>query len=784
MHKLSKKNNTVFYIILGITGDLSYKKIIPSLWYLYKHKKLPPVYKVIGIARRLLNKEEFKKYIYDSINSHTGDKIDTTEFDNFFYNFIYLTGDLDNKELFINLNKQTEALDKSLDTPGNKVFYLATNPNLYNSIFNNLAAVGLNKPKDKNSWVRMLIEKPFGTDLKTAKELGALLLEYFDEEQIYRIDHYLFKEIIQGIENFRFSNNLFENNWNNTTIEKIEIKLFEEMGVENRGSFYDSMGTLRDVGQNHLLEMLSAIISEPSTIASNIAFRENIEKALSLLPNWTEESIKENTKRAQYDGYLNIKGVSENSKTETYFSFKTELVGSKWGGVSVFMEAGKKMGEVRKEIMISFRQPKICLLCNDSEHRPNKIIFRFDPNDEIKIHFYTKKPGFKNTIEERAFTFFLYEKETKVQYVEEYSKALLSVVDGDRTKFISSKEVECSWNFIDPILKAWSNDLVSLGKYKQNTSPDFRDDKSDIAQKEIGIIGLGKMGTNISRRLLGKGWNVIGYNRSSEATDKLKANGLIPAYSLEEFVKKIKSPRLIWNMTPHTVTGEILKNLEGILDDGDTVIDGGNSNYKDSIERSKKFNEKNINFLDVGVSGGPGGALNGACLMIGGPKKIFNKNKNLFIDLSVEDGYKYVGESGAGHFVKMIHNGIEYGMMQAIGEGFNVMKNAPFDLNLKEVVDIYNHGSVIESKLTKWLYGAYKKFGQELDSEECCSGEVSHSGEGQWTVDTAKELGIPVTVIENSLEFRKKSKEKPTYTGKVVSALRHEFGGHDTSGKK
>ena len=212
------------------------------------------------------------------------------------------------------------------------------------------------------------------------------------------------------------------------------------------------------------------------------------------------------------------------------------------------------------------------------------------------------------------------------------------------------------------------------------------------------------------------------------------------------------------------------------LDKGDTIIDGGNSPYKDSIRRAKELDGKGIDFLDAGVSGGPSGARNGACIMVGGKRVVYRKFKNLFRDLSARKGYAYVGKSGAGHFVKMVHNGIEYGMMQAIAEGFAVMKVSPFDLNLLKIADLYNHQSVIESRLVGWLKTAFKQYGEDL---EYISGSVAQTGEGSWTVEAAKELGIPAPIIEGALNFRIQSQTNPTYTGKIVSALRNQFGGHE-----
>jgi 6-phosphogluconate dehydrogenase len=304
---------------------------------------------------------------------------------------------------------------------------------------------------------------------------------------------------------------------------------------------------------------------------------------------------------------------------------------------------------------------------------------------------------------------------------------------------------------------------------------------------KLGYIGLGKMGFNMVERLLDKKYEVVANNRSSDPIDEIAKKGAIPAYSISELVEKIDSDsRLIWLMVPHQAVDDVLSELVPLLKEGDTVIDGGNSPYVETVRRSKDLLEKKINFIDIGVSGGPSGARNGACMMIGGHRGDYEKYEQLFDDLSSkkengESAYGYMGNHGAGHFVKMVHNGIEYGMMQAIGEGFEVMKKAEeFDLNLQEISRVYNNRSVIESRLVGWLKSSFEKNGTDLDN---ISGEVSHSGEGQWTVEAAKRLDVPVYVIKGALDFRIKSQGNPSYTGKVVSALRNEFGGHDVSDK-
>lgn len=295
-------------------------------------------------------------------------------------------------------------------------------------------------------------------------------------------------------------------------------------------------------------------------------------------------------------------------------------------------------------------------------------------------------------------------------------------------------------------------------------------------KKQLGYIGLGKMGFNMAERLLEKSYKVVAYNRSKEPVDEIVKKGAKPAYSLKDLVSSLENPRIIWLMVSHQAVDAVLGELIPLLEEEDTIIDGGNSPFKDSIRRSKEIEDKKINFLDAGTSGGPSGARDGACIMVGGRKKIFEKFKDLFKDLSAPEAYGYMGKAGAGHFVKMVHNGIEYGMMQAIAEGFAVMKKSDFNPDLKEVARVYNHRSVIESRLVGWLKNAFEQYGEDLNE---ISGSVKHTGEGKWTVETARELGIPVPIIEGSLKFRDDSQDNPSYTGQIVSALRGQFGQHE-----
>ncbi len=298
---------------------------------------------------------------------------------------------------------------------------------------------------------------------------------------------------------------------------------------------------------------------------------------------------------------------------------------------------------------------------------------------------------------------------------------------------------------------------------------------------KLGYIGLGKMGYNMVELLLEKGHKVVAYNRSAGPVQKIAQEGAKPADSIRSLVAALEPPRLVWLMVPHQAVDDVLKDLVPHLAKGDTIIDGGNSPYTESIRRAKELGGKGIDFLDAGVSGGPRGARTGACIMVGGRPEVFRKFEQLFRDAAVEHGYAHVGRAGAGHFVKMVHNGIEYGMMQALAEGFAVLKSSGFDLDLPAVAELYNHRSVIESRLVGWLKNAFEQYGTGLED---ISGSVEQSGEGMWTVQAAKELGIPVPIIQGALDFRLQSQKNPSYTGQIVSALRHQFGGHEVSAKE
>ncbi len=298
----------------------------------------------------------------------------------------------------------------------------------------------------------------------------------------------------------------------------------------------------------------------------------------------------------------------------------------------------------------------------------------------------------------------------------------------------------------------------------------------------IGYLGLGRMGLNMVLRLVENGIEVVAWNRSPEPRNEAKKGGVKVAETVSELISKLETPRTIWLMLPAgDVVDEYIDQIAPQLEKGDLIIDGGNSFYKDALRRAEKLGKSGIHFMDIGVSGGPGGARSGASLMIGGDKADFERIKDVVVAAAAPDAYAHLGPVGAGHFAKMVHNGIEYGMMQAIAEGAAVLKKSQFNYDLAQVFELYNHRTVIESRLVGWTQEALA----EDPNLSQISSKINHTGEGEWTIKTAKELGVEVPVIEKSFRVRAKSSEKSgSFRDKTVSAMRGKFGQHDVTKKK
>ncbi|GAA4466916.1 decarboxylating 6-phosphogluconate dehydrogenase [Nibrella saemangeumensis] len=297
----------------------------------------------------------------------------------------------------------------------------------------------------------------------------------------------------------------------------------------------------------------------------------------------------------------------------------------------------------------------------------------------------------------------------------------------------------------------------------------------------IGFIGLGKMGFNLVLNLLRHKHEVVGYDINETLVNEIKAEGAQGVNSLEALYQALPAPRILWLMIPAgPLVDKVIEQLLPFVQAGDIIIDGGNSHYQDSIRRYQQLKELGVGFIDCGTSGGTSGALEGACTMIGGDREVVERVEPVFQQISVENGYLHTGPAGSGHFTKMVHNGVEYGMMQSIAEGFEVLEKSPFPIDFEAVAKLWNHGSVVRSWLMELTQNAFSK-DPKLES---IKGIMRSSGEGKWTLETALDLGVPTPVIALSLLMRYRSLQDDTFSGKVVAALRNEFGGHAVEKKE
>lgn len=448
-------------VIFGVTGDLAQKKLLPALWHLYLEKALPKQFCVIGFSRRDWSDDEFRLEVKKTLSHRAKNKKELKKFLSFFH---FQPGLFHEKLSYKKLAEHVKRIDDRWGVCTNTLFHLAVPPEYYSLILKNIARYHLfDKCGPKEGWSRILVEKPFGKDYNTAQKLDSRLGAIFQEKQIFRVDHYLGKETIQNILTFRFSNALFEPIWNNKYIRQIDIKLLEKDGIAGRGEYYDSAGALRDVGQNHILQMLSLIAMEnPGELRSD-RIRKKRADVVKSLKIFTKNELKKSVVRGQYIGYAREEEIKRNSKTETYFKIKAFLKTQRWRGVPFYLESGKCLNKAKTEIVVHFKSvvPCFCPPGHDKHHHENSLAFQIQPTEGIKIRFWSKKPGLMNEVEPRELSFF-YQNNSRF-HLSGYEKLLYDAIVGDQTLFSSTEEVMAAWQFITPIVKNWSR--FPLHKY-------------------------------------------------------------------------------------------------------------------------------------------------------------------------------------------------------------------------------------------------------------------------------------------------------------------------------
>ena len=455
-------------VIFGATGDLTHRKLLPALYNLALELPLPAGFSVVGFARRPYTDEQFREQALESINLYSRQKpINPQVWDSFASGLRYLQADFHDIKGYEKLTTLLNTLDQQRGTSGNRIFYLSTPPSQYPEIIQNLGAAGLNK--SRKGWTRIIIEKPFGHDLASARELNRQVAKVFREEQVYRIDHYLGKETVQNILVFRLANGIFEPVWNRRYVDHVQITVAENIGLEGRGAYYEESGAIRDMVQNHELQLLSLVAMEPPIAFDATSVHDEKVKVLHALQPLTGEDVVTNTIRAQYDpgwvsgkqvvGYREEPGVSPLSTTETYVAMKVFIDSWRWAGVPFYLRTGKHLPKRVSEIAIQFKQPPLMLFKRSDaagQVEPNVLTLRIQPDEGISLKFGAKVPGTEMQIRSVNMDFF-YGSSFVREQPEAYERLLLDCMLGDSTLFTRRDEVESAWTFVQGILDEWRN---------------------------------------------------------------------------------------------------------------------------------------------------------------------------------------------------------------------------------------------------------------------------------------------------------------------------------------
>jgi glucose-6-phosphate 1-dehydrogenase len=459
-------------VIFGASGDLTARKLIPALYHLHKDGLMPAAFRIIGFARREKTDESWRKELREALDQFSRTKpVDDKVWESFSKNIFYCQGDITEEPAYQKLEKQltgfgSEPLRKNI------LFYLATNPSQFGAVVEQVHKAGLLHKDDSAGWQRIVIEKPFGHDLGSAHQLNAELTRYAREQQVFRIDHYLGKETVQNILMFRFSNSIFEQLWNRNSIDHVQVTVSEKLGVGARGGYYEEAGALRDMVQNHLLQVTSLIAMEPPVSLDAEPIRDEKVKLLKSIRPLRPEDVAKQVVRGQYfagtvdnesrPGYRQEPKVKADSNVETYVALKLFIDNWRWSGVPFYLRTGKNLPSSASEVRVQFRPtPHVLFAAQCGQHLDsNALVLRLQPNEGISLRFNGKVPGIN--LEVRPVRMhFSYDAEFGAYTPEAYERLLLEAMAGDATLFIRRDEVETAWQIVDSIRAGWNNKPLS-----------------------------------------------------------------------------------------------------------------------------------------------------------------------------------------------------------------------------------------------------------------------------------------------------------------------------------
>jgi glucose-6-phosphate 1-dehydrogenase len=479
--RLERTAEPCIVVIFGASGDLARRKLLPALYRLVQERLLPAEFAIIGLARTEMSSEEFRARMKEAVEEFSeAGRVDEEVWNSFAQGLHYLTADINNPEDYERLSQVLTQVDVERGTQGNRLFYLSVAPKFYSEAVKQLGQHGLAKPKDKG-WVRVIVEKPFGTDLESARELNRELLQHLDEQQIYRIDHYLGKETVQNLLVFRFANGIFEPLWNRQYIDHVQLTNAETVGVEGRGGYYETAGVVRDMMQNHVFQVLSLVAMEPPVNLGSEAVRDEKIKAMEAARAFTPERVRAECVRGQYGagsiagqpvpGYRQETDVAPDSATETFSMLTMYFDNWRWAGVPFYLRSGKRLPKRVTEIAIQFKAAPLPLFGEAMEQMtPNQLIIRIQPDEGITLRFAAKVPGQMTNIRDVNMDF-RYGASFGVQLAEAYERLLLDCILGDSTLYARKDMTERGWEIVMPILDEWAatKDKVNFPNYEAGT---------------------------------------------------------------------------------------------------------------------------------------------------------------------------------------------------------------------------------------------------------------------------------------------------------------------------